>query len=450
MKRNSGVTKGRLLLAVLLITFLFRFLFVMNSMFHIQRAFATWPDTWEYETVAWNLVSHGRYDLDFHNYWPTMMVTPAYPLIVSAIYAIADGRNFQLVLLLNLILALISVAVLFKLALRLTRNEKAAFWSALLFGINPNAALYTGQILAETLYITLLIVLFVVTVEPMESKYTRAVLMGIFAGLLLLTKPAGVVPVVFALLYALWKHRNVRLLIAIPIAFLVIFPWLYRNHKVFGEWKFSSVTDMTLTIYHAAPVMSDIYDVPLDSAAILLYGRELYERVAAMDPHPLALDTTGRMAKTFIKKHFGRYVKLMVTGIPVVVFMPMSMAEYARFIGRQPGRSPVAQEFLRDISKFRIWSALKTVYRKRLSVLGTVGAIGYLYAFVFNLFFLILVLIGWIRFPERRFAITILAMSLFVLVPVGICPSPRYRLPVSSLWSIFAGYGLTTKWRRKA
>ncbi len=445
------MTKRKLLLAVLLITFLFRFLFVMNSMFHIQRAFATWPDTWEYETVAWNLTNGRGYSLHEHSpYFPTMLVTPSYPYLITAIYAVSGGRNFQLVLLTNLILAVISAGLIFGLTINLTKSEKAAFWSALLFGTNPNAALYTGQLIAETLYITLILLSFLIVIQSKWARWSKVAIFGVVSGLLLLTKPAGVVPVLFALLYALWKHRDARWLIALPIALMVVFPWLNRNHERFGMWKFSSVTDMTLTIYHAAPVMSDIHDVPLDSAAIMLYGRELYEKVANRYPNPFALDTTGQIARRFIQKNLNRYTRLLLTGLPVVVFMPMSMAEYARFIGRQPGRSPVAQEFLRDISKFRIWSALKTVYRKRLSVLGTVGAIGYLYAFVFNLFFLILVLIGWIRFPERRFAITILVMSLFVLVPVGICPSPRYRLPVSPLWSIFAGYGLTTKWRRKA
>ncbi len=433
----------RRIFIVVTLTVIFRGIFVLNASIHHELAFATWPDTWEYETVGWNLASGKGYTLhETPPYLPEMIVTPAYPFILAGVYRLV-GREPAIPLVLNLLFAVASAVLIFLIARRLTDSGRAAFWSGVLFAVNPNAALYTGQLLAETFYIMLILLGFLIAMECDADRPSTVFVSGVVLGLLVLTKPSGVVPAAFIVLYGILRSRRWHYLLTPLIAFVITLPWFYRNLKAFGMWKFSSVMDMTLTIYHAAPVMSDIEDMPLDSAAMKLLGYELYEKVASRYPDPVALDSAGRIAKSFLKAHPLNYLKLTLTGIPVVVGMPMSMAEYARFLGRAPSRAPVAQDFIRAVSRLRVWDALKLIYERRLSVLSPVGAFGYLYGALFNLIFLLLTFVGWLKFPERRFATVLLFLTLFVLIPVGICPSPRYRLPVSVVWSVFAGYGIT-------
>ena len=434
---------------VLFVTFIFRGAFVLNAVRHPERAFATWPDTWEYESVAHNLVQGHGYTLhDTPPYRPEMIVTPSYPFVVAGIYRVF-GQYVAPVLVLNLLFSVASVALIFVLGIYLTGNPKVGFWASLLFALNPNAALYTGQVLAETFYLMLSVLLFFIVVVFDRPSPGAIVSFGVVGAILLLTKPIGALPIIGALVYAVWRSRKPKWLLSAFIVLILVFPWLYRNRLRFGMWKFSSVADMTLVIYHAAPVVAHVENLPLDSAAMKYLGPELYEKVADRYPDPIALDLAAKYARKVISSNTGTYLKLMLTGVPIVTFMPMSMAEFARFMGGKVSRQPVSQDVISALSKLNFSKALKLVYDRRLRSLTGIGAAIYIYALFFNLLLLLSAFIGLIRFPDRRFSLVVLLLSLFILVPTGICPSPRYRLQLEPFWSLLAGYSLVSLKKKK-
>ncbi len=432
---------------VFIFVLILRFLYVLNPLLDTQRAFAVYPDAWEYQTVGKNIAEgHGFSMRENPPYKPEMLITPVYPLWIALHYKLFDPPNPTVLLLLwNIVFSAITALFIFKLTCCLS-NRIVAFLASVLWALEPNGNVYSAQIIAEPMTLMFLFVALYLgvckVVRKGEANLSLMALIGLILGLATLAKPMAMVPSLILMCYMVIKRIKLERIALMFLSFAILVGlWVYRNWRTFGLAKLSSVTDMTLSIYHAATVKSAIESIPLDSAACQLYGSDDYERIANIYPDPHALARTGRTARRYILSHPFVYLRLWAVGEVMLWVTPMSLAEFARFLGHSPPTEPISYEVIDLVLHFKIVDAMKLIYSKRFAFMPPLGLAVFAFAGVYSI---LLVLFAFYGLLHRRTPIRWLLLSfiIFLTFPVGICPSPRYRTAAMPFVAILAAFGI--------
>jgi hypothetical protein len=144
--------------------------------------------------------------------------------------------------------------------------EEAALIAALLVAFNPFLVYFSGLLLSETLFTAMLAWAMVLLAWPgAVESIGRARLMWMTGVLLLalavLVRPGAIgLPVGLAVLGAFVNRRATRAYqlgpiwplpvgtTALVVTALVLLPWAYRNHRVLGQWVWTS-TNAGFTVY---------------------------------------------------------------------------------------------------------------------------------------------------------------------------------------------------------
>ncbi len=168
---------------------------------------------------------------------------PLLPFLASIIYRIF-GENYLYVYAFQSLLSALTIVIVFYLSLTLFRNEKAAWFSAILTTLYPNFTLYSKLFLTEILTMFLLIFFMWSLVKTLHTHQTKHyALTGILLGLLILTKAAFLFFLPFLALYFIcfywqqWKPRLIQgLTLLFILSLLVVGAWTLRNYAVFHEF----------------------------------------------------------------------------------------------------------------------------------------------------------------------------------------------------------------------
>jgi acetyltransferase-like isoleucine patch superfamily enzyme len=193
-----------------------------------------------YDALAWSVAQGNGYRNTFGQ--PEIKDPPLLPLVSACLYRVF-GHHRIAVYLLQVMLSVITVALLFLLAEELVGRD-AAFLAAGLTTIHPDLIVYTNLLLTETLFIFLLCAAMLVWVRTIRRPTVpRWAMTGDLLGLAALTRPLAqlLVVLVVAVTIVLWRSAprpryQVKMLAACLLAFLVtIAPWTLRNHLVFDR-----------------------------------------------------------------------------------------------------------------------------------------------------------------------------------------------------------------------
>jgi 4-amino-4-deoxy-L-arabinose transferase-like glycosyltransferase len=186
--------------------------------------------------------------------------TPGYPAFLALC-----GGNVRVARGAQAVLDTATVLAAFILARRWLAEGPALF-AAVLVAFNPFLVYFTGLLLTETLFIAMLAWAMVLLAWPRRvDSITRARLIWLGGVLLLalavLVRPGAIgLPVGLAMLGALANRRathayHLRPLWPLPVGatallatVLVLFPWAYRNHRVVGQYVWTS-TNAGFTAY---------------------------------------------------------------------------------------------------------------------------------------------------------------------------------------------------------
>jgi Dolichyl-phosphate-mannose-protein mannosyltransferase len=163
---------------------------------------------------------------------------PLYPFFLAGTFALSGG-SVALAHVLGCLLGTLSVYLTYLLTRQVWNDVKSAIFSAGIVALHPSLVIYSTLLLTETLYIVLLLGLFLAAVRFLRLPLLpNAALLGIAGGLASLTRPVafGFFPVVLGLLYWLSGGRTMRgLAVAAGFFLLVLAPWTIRNAVVLGE-----------------------------------------------------------------------------------------------------------------------------------------------------------------------------------------------------------------------
>ena len=115
-------------------------------------------DEQHYNSLSLSLLERGEFG------WKPGRLTairpPLYPAFIYIIYKIFGPNNYNAVRLLQLFLSLASGCLVYSLAKKIFREEKAALFACILFLFYPSLVLFNYLILTETLFIFLFLLAF--------------------------------------------------------------------------------------------------------------------------------------------------------------------------------------------------------------------------------------------------------------------------------------------------
>ncbi len=331
-KRN-----GWLLFLLLLVAVLLRLLpLVLNW----QRPLVFLEyDSWGYHQLAVNLhAGHGYSAAAEPPYLPNVYRPPGLPVLLAGLYSLT-GDAVQAAIVLQHIVALLTVALTFWLARVLGANVPTALAAAGLLALEPVTTYYTNLLLSEVysaLFVTAALAAVARYLQTGQRKFlwltTALLAVGLLVHPLLL-----LMPVVVALVLLLWgRGRGVERLRTAAVMLLALLPavaWVARNYAATGYANYTCVGAINLMKYKAASVCAALNgttreverdrltrecdaELPADATAaqrwrawerkggeILLQHPVLYARLHAQG---MLLELTGPERDLFSRMAYGR------------------------------------------------------------------------------------------------------------------------------------------------
>jgi len=198
------------------------------------------PETWEYETIADNLLAGRGYVYDTGGITYTSAVSsPLYVLLTAALY-LATEHNHAVLLILQALFGAITAVLAAWLAGQMF-GQDALVLAGLLTAVDPALALYAAKLHPLTLdALSFLAVVCACVALPLRPRATLLAGVGALLGLAALTRTTVLSLAPFLLLW-LSHYKAVRV-ISWPAAALIVTaavvysPWPARNSLLLGQF----------------------------------------------------------------------------------------------------------------------------------------------------------------------------------------------------------------------
>lgn len=274
---------------------------------------------------------------------PTAFLSQGYPLFLSAAFAIG-GPSIATVKAANVVIASVSIALIYLSARQFFKSRSIAAISAILFATYTVSIVYTTYVAKENIMIFLIARQIFIVTRPIRYARTGdfyAVLFGIATASLAVSGnaaismlPALLVQLIFVL-RSPWRFTRYAAIAAVTAA-LVVSPILYRNHKNFGAYVLNNTGGFNLYIGNnpnATPYFESIAATPIGpqwhalhdrlgehGADRLLFGLALQHIVS----HPIAtirLSLGKAVAFWTPPFHYGKYVEGTAAKIARYIWM---------------------------------------------------------------------------------------------------------------------------------
>ena len=370
------------------------------------------PDSVEYDQLAWNLVAYGAYSLeDSAPRTPDLTRTPVYPLFVAGCYRLA-GHHPAVAVAVQIGLAVATILLLWIIGRRFF-PAPAALAGAGFLAIDPLSLHYTILLLSETLF-TLLFFgsLYCVLAYVRRPGWAWASATALLTGLTILCRPIAVLwPLALlpgSLLLA-WRGRSWRplghfCLFAGGVA-AVVGPWVLRNERVGGLAVLTTVPAINLYYHRAGVLVAEQQGIAVEEARLLL-AKRLREAVARQHLTP--------RQEYHLMLGWGEEI---VTAAPRQ-YLGAHLGAVARMFLRDPVRAPITG-LSRSESYWLEMAFLMMVYG-----LGLVGFVG-----------------GLCR-PGRLRYLLLAAVLAYFAVLSGPEAYDRFRVPVMPAITLLAGAGV--------
>lgn len=407
-REGGGELSGRTILGVALIfSFLFRlFLAVLSA-----AGFSPRGDEGDYIFWADTLLRDGTFGVH-----PTAHQMLLYPMLLGAVKG-ATGVKVPAYLVLNAFLGTVAVLLIYRIALHLA-GERAARISLLLSVPNPFLMANTPDVLTENLYIPLvlgfLLALLVAQDDgpPREGAAWRRWLPWAVAGLLLglsnLTRPTllrfGIlIPIAYGVLDKGLGRRARGAILLVAVSAAILLPWWIRNAVVFGHFIPGTTGEGTVFVgvYNEKALNDPSFygswvNYGTDISPEPFQGRTEYDRDR----------TASGMAWKYAAAHWTRIPRTL----PWKILRAFHW--YPHVIDR--------------LSRDRWARVLAAVW-------------GFLFSVV--LVYPAMVMEGWRRLRDRRYALIFLFVGWFLFVILVTYGSRRMRLPIEGVMIVLAAAG---------
>jgi 4-amino-4-deoxy-L-arabinose transferase-like glycosyltransferase len=202
-------------------------------------------DAREYDALGRTLLHDGRFAAGPEAPAHTRR-TPAFPLLIASVYAVA-GEDPRAVVWVGIVLSALTVALAAGLAHRLW-GERAAWTAGLLLALDAPSAMASRRLLTEPLFTALLLAgtaAAIALLGEAAPRTRRALVMGALLAAAALTRPIGLFLVIPVSLWLLlcgrtlrWSRRTTASLVAACALpwILMVGGWQVRNRMAVGAF----------------------------------------------------------------------------------------------------------------------------------------------------------------------------------------------------------------------
>jgi 4-amino-4-deoxy-L-arabinose transferase-like glycosyltransferase len=444
--------------AALLLTVLTRLAFVLLPETTLwTKAVASIGDSREYVALAKNLAHHQTFSRDsVPPYRPELFRTPVYPLLLAAPYIVHRSSFIVLALLVQLLLALGTVLLTWKLALELGLAPRTAALAALLVALSPNLAFLSSKLVSEALFTPLLLIcLLLLNRFRLAGRVADLVAAGACSGLLILTRPIATFFPVLIAAYLLWPRlrirnwqlgiRNSTLLLA--CASVVVAPWVIRNGAKTGRYIISTASEHNIYLYDAATVLASEESITIPQARDSMMA-EAQARFGPLDTNDEA--TMWQKLAAVARPHFFRRPALAIPvwlfGVSADFLNPISVGPLLIHAGSSPapGSANLLQSSIGLLAKGRFIEAFSTAWRVRVGGAPLFILVVLALAALFNLILIWFGLASLFLRRSRSLLWLLLPILYFTLL-TGTVGDARFRAPIEPLLCLFAALALTRR-----
>lgn len=330
-----------------------------------------------------------------------------YPILLGVVFMVF-GTSLHTIFVVNLVLALISVYLIFRIG-RLLDCERAGLIAALLWAAYVPSIQTANCILKENLMIPLMLAqIWIVLAWPATShRILLAAAAGVITGALAVVGPTGCVVAGVLLVMMFVRGSNWFQWLSSGVVFFLFMcvtlaPWLYRNHLVLGAPVLNSNGGFNLYLGNNPAATGRFVSIAVTPMAQEWHSllRERGEVAASRE--------AGRRARAYMRENPGRTATLWLKKAGLFWELPKL-------------RNPLESESIQKRILRGVWFAQD------------------LFLLAFAAFSL-----AWVR---RAWPLH-LSVLLFVAIHVPFYVMTRYRLPIMAVLCVLAAVPLSAYFSR--
>lgn len=399
-------------------------------------------DTIEYQTLAQNLVENQTFSKSLAPpFIPNFFRSPGYPFWLAIIYWIFG--SFKPAIFFGMLIFATSAVITYLIA-REVFSEKLAFWSGIVFALEPRMAFSAPFLLSEQIFLPIFLLSLFFAVKffnnPKEKKF---ILFSVFfiglssliRGIALYVWPALMI-FIFLKLYKRYRAGEILKVLVLSALTLIIVlsPWLIRNRLVFGTFQPSSLFGVQLYWGHLE-TLERYLGVPQEVSHQKNFDRAV-KLVGDNFETPQAIDILTKEALAIVKENPLAYAKVYIfnSGLFFITDGYKGIASYIfdikpNFINF--GDFLVMfrfKEMLDHLKSFSFFDLAVPIFGRILwAVITALSFIG--------------IFLSIKNIPTRRPILILFSFIIFyfaILTGPIFSPDPRFRMPVNVFLISFA------------
>ncbi|MFZ2555908.1 MAG: glycosyltransferase family 39 protein [Minisyncoccia bacterium] len=253
-------------------------------------------DSKGYIYLAENILEHQVFSAaQSEPFYPESFRAPGYPAFLAVLFALFGTSVVALFV--HALIASIAPVLLYLIFLPI--HERAAFWAAIIFTLEPVRIYLSASFLSDAFF-TLIFLASLLCLMRIRNPLVAAVSAGALLGIAILVRPIAMFLPILYVLYVLatirpWKTSIISAALLCIVSAAVVFPWMYRNHQLFDSWNVSSVGSANLMLYNAPEFLK--WNTNPDTQALLDSFRE--EQAALSREEALSLARSAVFTDTF-------------------------------------------------------------------------------------------------------------------------------------------------------
>lgn len=416
-------------------------------------------DSSYYARLADNLLAYNTFTDSLPDLTPTREIAPGYPFFLALIKSVTG--SFTPAVILQTAIALFAIVLIYDIGRRFLPLWLALL-AAALYGLEPMVVFTNTTILTDGLFSALLVMtIYAAFFMGRTGLFARTVIVGLMLGVLAMMRGTGeylivVVPIALAIRELLQRSdgnrlRRVLLTLIIPVvcAALVVFPWVLRNHSIWGfyevehqrtgiligynvrfflAWKEMNKTRSTSFFYPARHV---------DAPEVAIVDAHITEATnKATPPGEDPSDYVAGVALDYIFDDPIRYAYFHLAHLPAF-FLGSSIGTYQQVVHQLGENTNFSGSTMYKMRSAAVDFIHGERIKDALAILVPIVAETAFWALT-----VLLALIGWYS-ERRRYEVWLCAMLVgYFAILTGPLSIARYRIPAEPYLFLLAAVGV--------
>ena len=416
------------IISLLLFAFLIRLIFLLFVYYNDEQGILS-TDSNDYIKLANRIISDFSYKKPEQ---PEIFRVPGYPFFL-AIVIYLFGKHFFVIAFIQIILDTLTCFLLWLLCKKIfiflgkAQSEKIALCALIFQIITVNAITFSTKILSETLFSVIFIFLLLMIEYINQKTVWKSLFCGVITGILCLIRAVIIPANIIILIYIGFRHKSIKILTVfiIPLT-LILGLWSFRNYNKTGYFGISTVPKINLYRYNACAAIAyknNINFLKQQNICDTNLNKFKFQKKQADFSYKMGLYEFKKDPFTFIFVHLKADINCL---FPSVGFM-------FKMLGFKLGNGTLSV-----IHSNGFIEGIKYYFKDQEYLVWIMFP--FLIIFFAKMFFALLGIYSIGKKYPVTFFYTILILY-FILVP-GPVATPRFRVPVEGLISIFTALGI--------